>query len=137
MATIALRPFGPIHRYRGSVTISVDQPTRGERVVVLSGTLDEAGYVLHIEAADIPVPTERVEVDEYGPFSVVQEQQVPIRNGMLRIEEGTCEEGLIEGSQGRDPLHIYFTNGFYDDSGDDFESPGPGHGPPPLRRRAP
>lgn len=81
MATVVLRSFGPIYRYRGSLTIGVYQPTRGERVLVLSGTIGDGVYTLHVEGAQIRVPTVRVEEDDDGPFAVVEEQRVPIPGG--------------------------------------------------------
>lgn len=135
MSTIQLRPFGPAHRYRGPLTISVDQPTRGEQVVVLSGALEQGHYRLRIEAASIEIPTDDVQEDDYGPYAVVREQQLKIPGGVLNVEKRGEGEALVEIlGYGGEPLHIYFEFGHYDAAGRDFDSPGPGSPPPPVRR---
>jgi len=120
------------------VTISPDQPAFSERVIRLSGTTEGSLFTLHIEAACISVPTERIEEDEGGPFAVVQEQQVPILGDVLNVECCGDDEALLEvpSQRGEDSLHLYFVCEHYDDAGHDFDSPARGHPPPPVRRGA-
>lgn len=119
MTGITLRPFGPIHRYRSDLAAEGAQADH----LVLSGTVDETGYTLHVDALAIRVATEHIAEDPDGPLAVVREQQVPIPGGVVTIEDRGDDEVLIEVLWiGREPLHICFESGRYDGSAEDFDA---------------